>query len=491
MKLFDFFNASKKLCALLLLLVPQQLFPRDQHDDLIPNALVSLDDDIITAILHCKESYIDQQWSLLFNLVSQDLIAGGTTLYDQQACQIIKECVAVVIAHAGDRTDEQSTETIRKLNDALAGYTQKTLLNRSYRSHGSHNSGELPWLTGSIAGHTAGQLCHLTVNTLKKARLHVLPGSRVHADLTITNPEVVSEEPKICPHCSALYRSDVCCRRGSTGATGSTGSAGAGGTTGTTGITGTTGVTGTTGTTGATGVTGTTGTTGTTGVTGTTGTTGTTGATGATGTTGTTGATGVTGTTGTTGTTGATGATGRTGATGATGATGPTGNTGATGPAGATGATGAVVSTDFFSAFDTTTQKNITTTFQSVTFDTNAVTTGAWSHTAGTSTFTCNTAGTYLIIFNAGAYMCFDVGAANSAILFQGVLNGTTITGSLSSLTFFVGNADYSRFVSQFIVQVSAGQVFEMQFACYNSLVRAFISEAAGSTAYITFQRLA
>lgn len=464
MKLFDFFNDSKKLCALLLILVPQQLFSRNQQDELMSNALVNLNDDIITAILHCKESYIDQQWSLLFNLASQDLIAGGTTLYDQQACQIIKECIAAATAHTSDGADEQSTETIRKLNDALAGYSQKTILNRSYRSGSPYNDGELPWLTGSIAGHASGQLCHLTVNTLKKARLYVLPGSRVHADLTITNPEVVSEEVKICPHCSALYRSDVCCRRGSTGATGSTGPAGIAGATGATGSVGATGITGATGATGDQG---------------------------ATGATGSTGDTGATGATGNTGSTGATGVTGATGSTGVTGATGATGNTGATGPAGATGATGAVVSTDFFSAFDTTTQINTTTTFQSVTFDTNAVTTGAWSHTAGTSTFTCNTAGTYLIIFNAGAYMCFDVGAADSAILFQGVLNGTTITGSLSSLTFFVGNADYSRFVSQFIVQVSAGQVFEMQFACYNSLVRAFISEATGSTAYITFQRLA
>lgn len=451
MKLFGFFNVPKQLFLFLLVITPQQLYPRDQHDELMLNGLVCLDDDIVTAILHCKQSYTEHQWSLLFDLVSQDLMDGGTRLYNQQACQVIKECVAVVTTRS---IDEQSDETLQKLNDALARYGQTMVLNRS-------------WPTASISEYAASDLCLLAVNTLKKALLHVLPGSRVHTDLTITNPEFVSEEPKICPHCCALYRSDVCCRRGSTGATGAPGSAGSRGATGATGPMGDTGATGATGAMGDTG------------------------ATGATGPTGDTGATGNTGATGATGATGNIGSTGATGNTGATGATGARGNTGATGPVGATGATGAVVSTDFFSAYNTTTQVNTTTTFQSITFDTNAVTTGAWSHTAGTSTFTCNVAGTYLIIFNAGAYLCFDVGAADSAILFQGVLNGTTILGSLSSLTFFVGNADYSRFVSQFIVQVSAGQVFEMQFACYNSLVRAFISEAAGSTAYITFQRLA
>lgn len=167
-----------------------------------------------------------------------------------------------------------------------------------------------------------------------------------------------------------------------------------------------------------------------------------------------------------------------------------TGVRGATGATGATGAAGTLVSVDFFSAFDTTTQINPTTTFQSITFDTNDVISAAWSHTPGTATFTCNQTGTYIIIFDAGAFMCFDEGAGNSAILFQGLLDATPISGSASSLTFLVDNADYSRFTSQYIVQVTAGQVLQMQFACSTTLVRAFITEAAGATAYITIKRI-
>ena len=166
------------------------------------------------------------------------------------------------------------------------------------------------------------------------------------------------------------------------------------GSTGATGATGTNGATGVTGTNGATGNTGATGTTGDNGVFSTAETTAPTGAetgdvwfdpnsatmfvyydgfwlessSSALGETGQTGATGATGNTGSTGSTGSTGASGQTGAVGQTGVTGPTGNTGVTGASvtGNTGPTGATGS---------------------------ATTTGSWTVTTGTNTYSIQTDG--------------------------------------------------------------------------------------------------
>lgn len=293
--------------------------------------------------------------------------------------------------------------------------------------------------------------------------------------------------------------------RGNTGATGNIGSTGAVGATGATGEAGPTGATGSTGALGATGATGRIGYAGKTGSTGARGATGTTGADGAMGATGSTGSMGSTGSTGTRGSTGSTGAlgatgstgpkgepgsrgvTGSTGAVGATGATGPccagsTGSTGAAGSIGATGSTGALgttgargntgatgpagstISADFFSAYDTTINQTVVGpfVFQDITFNNNSVSnlSTAWNHTAGTAAFTCTQTGTYMIGFSV--FMNGGSGANSGAV--RGALGGVEIPGSQTAAE-FQSNSIIQPFFNQFIVQVTAGQVFTVQFA--------------------------
>ena len=248
--------------------------------------------------------------------------------------------------------------------------------------------------------------------------------------------------------------------QGNAGATGYTGNTGPTGAQGIQGQTGYTGFQGNTGATGAQGLAGNTGPTGATGVTGNTGPTGYTGYTGYTGATGVTGNIGPTGATGITGYTGYTGYTGVTGPTGFTGSTGSTGPTGITGPTGTTGPTGAIPVGAFIGVYDTTNQPGTINTYMTATFSNNANLSG-WSHTAGSATITCNTAGTYelraICSYNSGTN-------GNGAVLaIQLSKNGTLIPGTQFSINSNSAN-EVSVLVTSTILPFAVGDTVTLQF---------------------------
>lgn len=253
----------------------------------------------------------------------------------------------------------------------------------------------------SFQESNAQSLCSLAVNMSKMARY-----ARLNADLALAEIETLSEVPTTFSNRGIFRFDDFFCWRGTPGPTGATG------------------------------------------------------ATGATGPccTGSTGSTGSTGAKGEVGSMGATGSAGDLGATGAIGSTGARGNTGSVGPAGST------ISADFFSAYDTTINQTVVGPFvyKDITFNNNAVSnlSMAWNHTAGTAAFTCTQTGTYMIGFSV--FMNCGSGANSGAV--RGALGGVGIPGSHTAAE-FQSNSIIQPFFNQFIVQVTAGQVFTVQFA--------------------------
>jgi hypothetical protein len=278
---------------------------------------------------------------------------------------------------------------------------------------------------------------------------------------------------------------------GVTGSTGATGLAGATGSTGPTGATGPSGSTGATGALGPTGAigpigaTGATGETGANGLIGPTGPTGPTGLTGATGPTGSTGAIGASGTTGSTGLTGATGPTGPIGPTGAAGTTGAAGVTGVIGVTGVTGPTGPTGSTPAIQAnYVSSYSLNINLTlftpgvFQTIPFSNN-LELASWSHTAGSTDFTCNQTGVYYVTYagqvNAGTTFNY------LQPIFRATLGGLEIQGSQISQSQPMLLNDYMQDLSMstsFMANITSGQILNIEFTANGQvhLQDAFIS---------------
>lgn len=251
-----------------------------------------------------------------------------------------------------------------------------------------------------------------------------------------------------------------CCPKPPQGPPGPMGPKGPEGPCGPTGLQGPIGPEGAIGPAGSMGPTGPSGPIGLTGLTGPTGPTGSTGFTGSTGPIGPTGPTGI----GLPGATGPTGPTGLTGLTGPTGPTGPTG-AGATGPTGPTGPMGPL-GDNFIFAYDTTTQGPVAVagTFQDVSYSANGQING-WSHTVGTSTFTCNQTGKYLVVYRAeGNHTA--TGNASVTISLRATLNGVEITGSQSALTTRVNasSTETLPITNSFILDAASGNTLKIQF---------------------------
>ena len=85
---------------------------------------------------------------------------------------------------------------------------------------------------------------------------------------------------------------------------------------------------------------------------------------------------------------------GPTGYTGERGEPGPQGNVGPTGPS------GTCLSSNYFFAYDTTTQTQTLGSFRDITFNTNAYING-WTHTTGTAIFNCNETALYEFAYTA------------------------------------------------------------------------------------------
>jgi hypothetical protein len=200
-----------------------------------------------------------------------------------------------------------------------------------------------------------------------------------------------------------------------------------------------------------------------TGSSGPTGPKGATGATGSTGATGPTGATGLTGAVGATGSTGLIGPTGSTGATGITGAIGATGATGPTGPIGATSPAFGIYPDNYLFAYSTATQQvAVANTFQSLTYSTNGAING-WSHTAGSSTFTCNTTGKYLVVYTV---VGGRTNASTISLTFRLTQNSTEVSGSSIFITSEAGpTTERCPGATSFALSCTEGDVLNVQMS--------------------------
>jgi len=118
-----------------------------------------------------------------------------------------------------------------------------------------------------------------------------------------------------------------------------------------------------------------------------------------------------------------------------------------------------VTAENFFHAYDTTTQSvAVANVFQPVIFDTNHHLNG-WTHTAGTSGFTCNQTGTYLISFNGH---CQKTSGGNSLIELRIVSDGTEEVGTAVATT-VSSNNNIRALPGNFILNVAAGVVLELE----------------------------
>ncbi len=134
------------------------------------------------------------------------------------------------------------------------------------------------------------------------------------------------------------------------------------------------------------------------------------------------GATGASGPSGPSGATGASGPSGPSGATGASGPSGPSGATGASGPSGPSGPSNPGVTT-FGYGFELATLADATVIGGAeVPFSNNGPLSGV-THTAGTTTFTVPTAGTYLITWHIN--ITAGVGS-QAAIAVNGTVDAST-----------------------------------------------------------------
>ena len=127
-----------------------------------------------------------------------------------------------------------------------------------------------------------------------------------------------------------------------------------------------------------------------------------------------------------------------------------------------TGATGK----HFVFAYDTTTQ-NVTSSnvFKDITFNENGELDG-WTHTAGTTNFTSNSAGSYLATISARVSR---TGPSTTASI-RGVLNGTEISGSQAHQ--YVASTNANTIASTFIFTAVSNDIFKIQFTGGNNQVR-------------------
>ncbi len=88
---------------------------------------------------------------------------------------------------------------------------------------------------------------------------------------------------------------------------------------------------------------------------------------------------------------------------------------------------------DGLHSFDTTTQTALTGSFSDVTFSTNAYL-NTWAHTAGTASFTCGKAGTYVFFYDGCLGVVSDSGTISASMRL--VKNGTEIPGSVAPASF-------------------------------------------------------
>lgn len=310
----------------------------------------------------------------------------------------------------------------------------------------------------------------------------VFVNNSTQSALLITGGMAVGENIYVCGMITALSGFSGPGMQSITGPTGTTGITGLNGETGDTGLTGQIGATGPTGGTGPTGNTGVAGETGLKGNTGPTGPTGEVGEAGETGATGIAGVTGVTGETGAPGLTGVTGAVGNAGEKGDSGPPGQTGQKGATSSTGALGVTGPTGSTfsgnNYFFAYNSISKAYglVYPAFQAITFDTNgpSETTDNWTHIAGSSLFTCNQTGIYLIEYAAEASA-----VSNLKLSIRIVKNGVEIEGSQTTTTTF--SSAVLILSKSVLASVTAGDTIEFQFTGTGSSIRVIGANGVGT----------
>jgi hypothetical protein len=155
---------------------------------------------------------------------------------------------------------------------------------------------------------------------------------------------------------------------------------------------------------------------------------------------------------------------------------------GSTSQLGSTGFAFAVPTTaNYVHAYDTNTQSVITGgSFQAITLSTNGTING-WSHTASSSTFTCNQAGTYLINY-AGLCNNSSGTAASTTLSFNVLKNGTEIPGSQTSITF--GTLLNQRYIAtqEFMVTLAAGDTIVFQFTGTATTDQIITGNGSGTT---------
>ena len=161
---------------------------------------------------------------------------------------------------------------------------------------------------------------------------------------------------------------------------------------------------------------------------------------------------------------------------------GPQGAKGNTGPPGPTGATGPTLD-NFVHAFDTTIQfVAVVNIFQNITVNTNGEISG-WTHVAGSTNFTCNQTGRYLIEYDAIVANPLSISASIAS--FRTTLNAIVIAGSQSAIIISHGRAPHP-ITHSFIDQINSGDILRFQFTA-NSLGLALFSSVVSDSRFPSF----
>jgi len=118
-------------------------------------------------------------------------------------------------------------------------------------------------------------------------------------------------------------------------------------------------------------------------------------------------------------------------------------------------------SANFAFAYDTTTQYfNSLNSFANITFNSNGQLSG-WAHSAGTSTFTCNQTGIYLVEYHVQP----AVGAVSGngdVITVRATLNNAEISGSAAAHTVYNGDTE-AEITKTFIASIPSGSTLSFQ----------------------------
>jgi len=229
------------------------------------------------------------------------------------------------------------------------------------------------------------------------------------------------------------------------------------------------------------------------GPTGSTGSQGIQGPTGGQGSSGSTGSQGIQGQIGNTGNTGPTGSQGSSGSEGGQGIQGPTGDTGPTGSQGIqgptglgsqgpTGPTGNTISNTNYTWAVKNDSVSITTedTFQRVIFTSTPVISG-WVYDSSAGTFTCNQTGNYLVSFSV---FMKTTGGSNRASV-RGSIDGFEIINSAVTEE-FQSTSIVQPFISFFIMSITSGQVFSLDFASTTTATQITTTTTVGGETVIS-----